>query len=84
MQGFTNLKNRAINELWDMNKRSTQAEQKPAQFMAKSHHQATQNLFGSFGLSLSNDDLLIVGMLLILADDCRDMWLFLALLYILM
>lgn len=40
-------------------------------------------LINNFGLNLSSDDILILGLVLILSEDCNDIWLFLALLYIL-
>ena len=84
MHNFSSLKNRAINELWDMNKRATQNEPQKQQNTAQNTHNHIKNLSDSFRLSLSNDDIIIVGLVLILAEDCPDNWLFLALLYILM
>ena len=84
MQGFGDLKNRAINEMWDMNRRAAQNGPKTTKLPLQNNGKAQKNFVKNFGLSFSDDDILIMGLLLILAEDCHDTWLFLALLYILM
>ncbi len=84
MQDFFSIKNRAIDELLKMNKQaSIKGDNKVVRVEKSSENQnkvTTQNK----GLSLSGDELLILGLVLILSNDSHDMWLFLALLYILM
>lgn len=84
MQDFSSIKNRAIDELFKMNKQASKIcnnEDKKAEKSSKNRHKITTT---NKGLSLSSDELLILGLALILSNDSHDMWLFLALLYILM
>lgn len=80
MQNFSKIKNEAIKELHEMSRKAT--EKQP--FATKISRENNKNSSNNFGLSLSNDDLLILGLILILHQDCYDKWLFLALLYILL
>lgn len=84
MHSFSECKNRAINELHEMSKRATQT----THFTGKNNKNHTENShnFSPLNLvaSLSNDEIIIVGLVLILSKDCSDYWLFLALLYILL
>ena len=80
MQNFSRLKNEAIKELHEMNKKATE---KPP-FAQKILLGNDKNSLNNFGLSLSNDELLVLGLIFILHQDCYDKWLFLALLYILL
>lgn len=84
MHDFSNLKNRAIDELWKMNEQAV----KIGHFNGSANQEAKRITQSSSsenaGLSFSNDELLILGIVLILLKDSHDYWLFLALLYILM
>lgn len=84
MQDFSDLKNRAINEMLQMNGRAVKTGHSNVEFQEKTkqipHKIHTENKAVSF----SSDEMLILGIVLILSKDCSDYWLFLALLYILM
>ena len=80
MHNFSNLKNNAINEMLEMNKRARKSAVIPPQNKTKSDK--THELKANF--SFSADELLVLGLVLILSKDCDDNLLFLALLYILM
>ncbi len=84
MQNFSNLKNRAINEMLEMNERAAKTGHSNVEFQEKTkqvpHKIHTENTSVCF----SNDEILILGIVFILSKDCSDYWLFLALLYILM
>lgn len=84
MHNFSKAKLSAINELHEMQKRACKnTDSKPQNtglFSTNNDKSASQ----FFSLPISNDDLVIIGLILILSKDCRDKWLFLSLLYILM
>ena len=84
MHNFSSDKQRAIAEMLDMNKKAAQSKALPPQNASSNTHKASKGPSGNLGLSVSSDDMLIIGLMLILSQDCRDMWLFLALMYILM
>ncbi len=84
MHNFSHDKQRAIEQLLDMNKRALQTESFSHQNTTSTVHNSLKSSSNNLGLPLTNDALLIIGLILILSEDCRDMWLFLALLYILM
>lgn len=82
MHNFSNQKNRAINEMLNMSKRASQTipnncKNKPEKTKIQSKKIPNKNFL------IANDDMLILGILLILAEDSCDLWLFLALIYIL-
>ncbi len=84
MHSFLKAKTNAINELHEMKKRAAEngdyTEQKSSTKPLNNDKTSLKN-FNSY---LSNVDLVIIGLLLILSKDCHDTWLFWALLYILM
>ena len=84
MHNFSQDKKRAIEQMLDMNKKAVNRESVLPQNTANNVNKSPQNHLGKFSMSMSQDDILIIGLILILSGDCRDMWLFLALLYILM
>lgn len=84
MHNFSRDKQRAIEQMLDMNKRASQAEPPPQQSTSQNTHKSLKNLFNNSRLTISHDDILIIGLIIILSEDCHDIWLFLALLYILM
>ncbi len=73
MHNFSQAKQNAINQMLDMNKKARQ-----------NAPTALKNSIGGSLTSISNDTILILGLLLILSQDCSDMWLFLALVYLLL
>lgn len=83
MHSFSRDKQRAIEQMLDMNKKASFSERGNRQNTDKPIRQQTQNSHRGFALDISNDGMLILGLILILAEDCRDKWLFLALVYIL-
>lgn len=84
MQDFSSIKNRAIDELFKMNKQASKVRNNGNRKAEKSGENQHKITIANSGLSLSSDELLILGIVLILSNDSHDMWLFLALLYILM
>lgn len=84
MHSFSRDKQRAIAEMLDMNKKALNRERLPQQNATHNTHKPLKNLSDNSGLTISSDGMLIIGLILILSEDCRDMWLFLALMYILM
>lgn len=84
MHNFSNTKNRAINELREMNKRATQPEDFCKPSAKKSKQIPHKTPLANFDMFFSNDEILIVSLILILSKDCTDYCLFLALLYILL
>lgn len=80
MHNFSNRKKSAINEMFEMNKRATKTEEKPQQNKTKCDKMRIEKQ----GVSFNADELLVLGLVLILSKDCDDTMLFLALLYILM
>lgn len=84
MHNFGDAKKRAINELYEMNQKAAKNADYKAQQTDKSRILNTKNTLGKFNLSLSEDELIVIGLLLILSKDCSDNMLFLALLYILL
>ena len=83
MHNFSRDKQRAITEMLDMNKKALKSDAFSADKSAVKHKNPPQNSLAKSGLSMSEDEILIIGLILILAKDCRDTWLFLALAYIL-
>lgn len=84
MHKFSHDKQRAIEQLREMNKRAVKTEPLTAESTAQNSKKASKNLSDNFKISMSSDDILIVALILILSQDCHDKWLFLALFYILM
>ena len=80
MHNFSENKDRAICEMLEMNKR---ADKSAPSCHASSKKQSKKNS-SNIALTFSSDELLIMGLFFILYKDCDDIWLFLALLYILM
>ena len=81
MQNFSNLKNRAINEMLKMNEKASKTTDLKEDNQAKKEQIKHKKTI--FDIFFSNDELLILALVLILSKDCNDYWLFLALLYIL-
>lgn len=84
MHNFTKAKNHAINELWDMNKRAIKSTDNLNFNRREDIPTHQKNAFKNFVSSISDDEIIIISLLLILSEDCRDIWLFLALVYILL
>lgn len=84
MHNFSAHKQRAIEQIFEMNKKAAQPEAQPQQNTMRNMYNSVKKSPNNFGVNFSNDDMLIMGLILILSEDCRDMWLFLALIYILM
>ncbi len=84
MHNFTQAKNKAINELLHMQNRATQSQDNKESVKQKAHPINHKKRPKNFGLSITDDELIIIGLLLILSEDCHDIWLFLSLIYILM
>ena len=84
MHNFSQDKKRAIEQMLDMNKKALNLEHSLPQNTASNVNEPPKNHSGKLGMYMSQDDILIIGLILILSGDCRDTWLFLALLYILM
>ena len=84
MHNFSQDKKRAIEQMLDMNKKAVNRESVLPQNTANNVNKSPKNHLGKFSMSMSQDDILIIGLFLILSGDCREMWLFLALLYILL
>ena len=84
MQAFSNLKNRAINEMLEMNERAAKTVGSKTEKGESVKQNVNKIRIEKGGLSFSNDELLVLSLILILSKDSRDYWLFLALLYILM
>ena len=84
MHNFTTRKNRAIDELKEMNKRATKTDESCGDKRVNSPCNSDNS--GRFNITFltSNDDLLILGLIIILYEDCQDILLFLALIYILL
>lgn len=84
MHNFSQHKQRAITEMLEMNKKSAQPRAQSQQNTASNGYNSVKKLPQNFGIHFSNDDMLIMGLIVILSEDCRDTWLFLALIYILL
>lgn len=84
MHNFAARKNHAINELKQMNNRATKNADIPKQKPVSSLPANTQKPPANFNFLSSSDDLVIIGLIIILYEDCHDIWLFLALIYILL
>ncbi len=84
MHNFLNDKQHAIERMLDMNKRATKSQSFSPDKTAQEPSKPLRKLFSNSGVSMSTDGMLIIGLILILSEDCQDMWLFLALIYILM
>lgn len=84
MHSFSYRKKCAINELLEMNQKSAQNQGFDANDATL--HNTLNNNFSSiiFNILNSPDNLLIIGIIIILYQDCRDYLLFLALIYILL
>ena len=83
-KSFSKLKNQAIEQMREMNCRASKSVDHSQQKSNAQPNISTQNLLGNIPFPATNDNLIIMGILLILGEDCRDIWLFLALLYIMM
>lgn len=84
MHNFISLKENAINEMREMNKKATYKEPLVAKTRQINQNKTLKNHQKNFFANMSDDDILIIGLILVLYGDCRDTWLFLALAYILM
>lgn len=84
MHDFSSDKQRAIAEMFDMNKKASKIATLPPQHTVNNAHKSPKSPLGNLRVSVSSDDIIIIGLMLILAEDCQDTWLFLALAYILM
>lgn len=84
MHNFLNDKQHAIERMLDMNKRATKPQSFSPDKTAQEPSKPLRKLSSNSGVSVSTDGMLIIGLILILSEDCQDMWLFLALIYILM
>lgn len=80
MHNFSETKNRAVQELFETARRADATHQKTQQ---NPHCALPKPSFNFINLN-SQDDLLIIGLILILYKDSTDFLLFLALIYILM
>ena len=79
MHNFDLAKKFAIEQMHEMSKKATVPNPQQPQKTDCPSNKSIKN----FGSSYSNDDLLILALMLILYGDCQDKWLFLALLYLL-
>lgn len=84
MHNFTARKNRAIDELKQMNQRAPKNDVIFKDIPPQTPHLNGKTGHANFNFLSSGDDLLIIGLIIILYEDCHDMWLFLALIYILL
>ena len=84
MHNFAARKNCAINELKQMNKRATKNDSSCKETPIETASCSGKRVSYKFDISPSGDNLLIIGLLIILYEDCQDIWLFLALIYILL
>ena len=84
MHNFDTAKKQAIDKLYEMNKRATKTNNFKAENSANKTTKNAQAPTLSLNQLLSNDELIIMGLFLILSKDCHDNWLFLSLLYILL
>lgn len=84
MHNFSSLKENAINEMREMNKKAVHTEPLFIKASKVDENKTLKNNQNNFLTVMSGDDMLIIGLILILSGDCRDIWLFLALAYILM
>lgn len=84
MQSFSNLKNRAINEMLKMNERAAKTGDSQPEKQEGVKRIPVKNHTEKMSVNFSNDELLVLVLVLILSKDSSDYWLFLALLYILM
>ena len=84
MHNFLSAKENAINEMREMNKKAIYHGPSYKKSNNQNQNKTLKNVYGNFGTTMSDDDILILGLLLVLSQDCRDMWLFGALVYILM
>lgn len=84
MHNFTQDKNRAITELFEMNKRAFKNEEISSANPLSSEPNNAVPITNLRNGSFSSDQLLILGLFFILYKDCHDIWLFLALIYILL
>ncbi len=84
MHNFGAAKKRAIDQLYEMNKKACENTESKSTDPPNSAINNGSNLLKNFNVSVSDDELIVIGLLLILSKDCSDTWLFLALLYILL
>lgn len=82
MHNFTKDKQRAIQQMREMNKRASVSAPKSAAKPHDTAHKHTSFALQNFSFPLSDDELLFLGLIMILSKDCDDTWLFLALFYI--
>ena len=84
MHNFASRKNRAIDELKQMNKRAPKNNVVFEESPLQTPHLSGKSERVNFNFLSTGDDLLIIGLIVILYEDCHDLWLFLALIYILL
>lgn len=84
MHSFSTAKQLAIEQMLDMNKKASQTGTLPRRNAEQKTHKELKNSLNGSRPEISYDAILIIGLILILSEDCHDMWLFLALLYVLM
>lgn len=84
MHNFKAAKKRAIDQMYEMNKKACESNDFKDVERLNSTTNNGNNLLKNFNISVSDDELIVIGLLLILSKDCSDTWLFLALLYILL
>lgn len=84
MHNFKAAKDKAIDELYQMNRRATENADLKHQNSSSAPFNNSKKLLKNFNLLNSDDELIILGLIMVLSKDCHDKWLFLALLYILL
>lgn len=84
MHNFSKARQTAIDQMWEMNKKAASTGAFDRKDNASNQSKAPHIHRKKSDIAISDDDILILGLILILSQDCRDMWLFLALLYVLM
>lgn len=82
MHDFYRDKQRAVEQLREMNNRASQNAEKAQAKTPEYTPNRAPFLSPKLSFSLSDDDLLFIGLIMILSKDCHDTWLFLALFYI--
>lgn len=84
MHNYSSEKQRAIEQMREMNKRATKnSDTKPQTSCTAQSQPANRDLFQNASLPLDSDTLIILALILILAGDNTDKILLLALVYIL-
>lgn len=82
MHNFSSAKQRAIQQMREMNKRSSPQVKTESPKKREILHKQPLFSLQNFSFPLSDDELLFLGLIMILSKDCDDTWLFLALFYI--